>query len=199
MPDVINGHGETPHIAIAALPFVGTQHADGHLLGFAVIIPRNAGAEERRAVRAACAPLQHKGVHLSKVLGEWMVEVDLDPLARTLRPFTWTRPSLKWSSATPILLDRFPKKSMNVEDILRKSCERVGLPEPTDIGHSPFSQIPGVPPVPQFRLTRKPEERARWGVHATLTFPIPVKGPVLLGAGRFFGMGLMKPVENGDD
>jgi CRISPR-associated protein Csb2 len=199
MPDIINGHGEAPHIAIAALPFVGTQHADGHLMGFAVIVPRNAGAEERRAVRAACAPLQHKGVHLSKVIGDWRVEVDLDPLAQTLRPHQWTHPSLKWASVTPILLDRFPKKGAGVEDILRASCARIGLPEPTSIEHSPFSNIRGVAPVPQFRLIRKPEERARWGVHATLVFQTPVKGPVLLGAGRFFGMGLMKPVESGDD
>src|SRR5579872_4971893 len=27
IPDVISGHGDTPHIAIAALPFVGTAHA----------------------------------------------------------------------------------------------------------------------------------------------------------------------------
>jgi CRISPR-associated protein Csb2 len=199
IPDIINGHGETPHIAVIGLPFVGTEHADGHLLGFAVVLPRSAGPEDRRAVRAACARLQAKGVHLPGVLGNWTVEVELSPLAQALLPRTWNRASLRWASVTPILLDRFPsKKGPTVEEILRKSCERSGLPEP-EIEHSPYSKVPGVPPVPQFRLLRKREERARWGVHAELKFPVPVKGPVLLGAGRFFGMGLMKPIETGDD
>ena len=201
IPDVINGHGDAPHIAILGLPFVGTEHADGHLLGFAVAVPRNATSDERRAVRAACARLQRNGVHLPGVLGDWTVEVEMAPLAQALLPRTWTRPSLRWATVTPILLDRFPsKKGPTVEEILRLSCGRIGLPEPEVIEHSPYSKVRGVPPVPQFRLLRKKEERARWGVHAELRFPIPVKGPVLLGAGRFFGMGLMRPIEEvGDD
>lgn len=67
IPDVMNGHGDRPHIAIASLPFSG---ADGHLVGFAVILPRSAGSEERRAVHGACARLQDRGVHLSKVPGD---------------------------------------------------------------------------------------------------------------------------------
>ena len=68
------------------------------------------------------------------------------------------------------------------------------LPAPEAIEHGPYSRLDGVPPVPAFRLHRKSEERPRWGVHATLRFPVPVRGPVLLGAGRYFGLGLMRPV-----
>jgi CRISPR-associated protein Csb2 len=51
----------------------------------------------------------------------------------------------------------------------------------------------GVPPVPAFRLLRKNAERPRWGIHARLEFAAPVRGPVVLGAGRYFGLGLMRP------
>ena len=30
-------------------------------------------------------------------------------------------------------------------------------------------------------------------VHATVEFPRPVRGPLLLGAGRYFGLGLFRP------
>ena len=38
-------------------------------------------------------------------------------------------------------------------------------------------------------------------VHASLTFEHPVAGPLMLGTGRFLGLGLMRPVpmaESGD-
>jgi hypothetical protein len=38
-------------------------------------------------------------------------------------------------------------------------------------------------------------EPSRWAVHATLEFNVLVGGPVLIGAGRFLGMGLMKPAQ----
>lgn len=195
IPDVINGHGATPHIAIVALPFTGTPHADGHLMGFAVVLPRDATVSDRMAVRAACARVQAQGVHLPGVLGDWLVEIEMSPLASTLSERTWTRPSKEWKTVTPILLDKFPsKKGPTAEDVLRQSCGHIGLPQPW-IQHSPYSDLPGVPPVPQFRLIRKKEGRSRWGVHAHLRFPSAVRGPLLLGAGRFFGMGLLKPVE----
>ncbi len=142
---------------------------------------------------AAAAGLEDNGIHLSKTLGDWRVALDFSPAAQTLWPATWTRPSKRWASVTPILLDRFPKrKGPTVEDILTAACVRAGLPEPT-ISHGPYSVLSGVPAVPQFRLRRKKEERPRWGVHAVLEFPIKIRGPILLGAGRYFGLGLLKP------
>ena len=45
VPEWVSGHtpdgrpSQTPHIALLPLPFVGGEHADGHLLGFALAIP----------------------------------------------------------------------------------------------------------------------------------------------------------------
>lgn len=126
---------------------------------------------------------------------QWSVQVEIAPVAETLRPGTWSRESLRWATVTPILLDRFPKKKgPTVEDLIRLACAWVGLPEPGWVEHGPFSNLEGVPPVPEFKLIRKKGEQARWGVHAEVEFREPVRGPILLGAGRFFGMGLMKPV-----
>ena len=165
------------------------------------MLPRATAVTERRSVLAACAKLRQLQI---PGVCTWAVEgVDEMPLNQALRPATWTRPARRWKTVTPILLDRFPKKKgPTVEDILAYGCQHVGLPAPTKIEHSPYCQLPGVPPVPAFRLRRKPDERPRWGVHATLEFQVPVRGPLLLGAGRYFGLGMMRPEweqNNGDE
>jgi CRISPR-associated protein Csb2 len=196
--DMLNGHGVHPHCAFVPLPFAGYEHADGRLLGVGILLPRAISPQDRRKVFRACALLEK--INLRDALSLWTVELaGFDVLQRTLRPSTWVGPSLSWSTVTPILLDRFPKKSLGVEAILTSSCVRAGLPEPVDIAHQPYSTLAGVPPVPAFRLVRSKEEKPRWGVHATLRFGIPVRGPVAVGAGRYFGLGLMKPVQGDRD
>jgi CRISPR-associated protein Csb2 len=198
---LVHGHSGGTHCALIGLPFVGRQHADGHLMGFAVVFPRDTDVRERRTVLWACAELAQRGLQIPGV-GEWKLEtVDSTPLNYTLRPATWTRPARRWNSVTPILLDRFPKKKgPTVEEILAAACQRIGLPAPESIEHGPYSVLDGVPPVPAFRLQRKGDDRPRWGVHATMDFPFKVRGPILLGAGRYFGLGLMRPQgEQSDD
>jgi len=196
MSETIHGHhgGEGTHCAVTALPFVGGDHGDGHLLGFAIVPPRGANPEDRRAILSACDELMDNGLNIPGI-GNWDLEpADESALQVNLRARTWTHGARTWSSVTPILMDRFPKKKgPGVEQIVAASCVRIGLPEPVRVEHGPYSKIAGVPSVPAFRLQRSREERPRWGVHATVEFAMQVRGPVLLGAGRFFGLGLMRP------
>lgn len=196
MTDLLTGHGRHPHCAYVPLPFAGSDHADGRLMGIAVVVPRGVEREERRKVLATCGWLEI--IHLPKGLGVWKVEAAGEERATTLHA-TWAGPSLEWATATPILLDQFPKQKANrpgVEQIIAASCERVGLPAPESIEHGPYSWLEGVSPVPQFRLLRDQNDRPRWGVHAKVRFPHPVRGPVLLGAGRYFGLGLLRPLRS---
>jgi CRISPR-associated protein Csb2 len=197
---LLHGHNGDTHCAVAGLPFVGSPHADGHTMGFAVVLPRGASLDDRRLVLRACAELAEHGLHLPG-LGHWSLEPsEPDTIDWTLRPETWTRPSRAWQSATPILLDRFPKKNgPRVEEIVSASCRRVGLPDPVKIEHGPYAKLEGVPPVPAFRLHRAGEEKPRWAVHVRLAFAVPVRGPVLLGAGRYFGLGLLRPAKGDVD
>jgi CRISPR-associated protein Csb2 len=194
MTELIHGHNGDTHCAITALPFVGRDHADGHLMGFAVILPRKVSAADRRSVLAACEELGERGLHIPGI-GDWALDSsDETALQQALRPMTWTRPSRLWRTVTPILLDRFPKKNgATVEQIVAASCRRIGLAEPLRIEHGAYSKMEGVPPVPAFRLLRTKAEQPRWGIHARIEFAGPVRGPVVLGAGRYFGLGLMRP------
>jgi CRISPR-associated protein Csb2 len=187
-----SGHGAETHCAFAALPFVGHEYADGRLMGVAVVLPRTIGMAQRRKVLRACASIEK--LNMKDETAFWEVELcGLDIPQRSLRPQVWRGPSAAWASVTPILLDRFPKKNLPVEEILAVACERAGLPRPVEIVHGPFSGIHGVSPVSEFRLLRSRGEKPRWGVHAKVRFEEPVRGPILLGAGRFFGLGLLKP------
>lgn len=193
---MLSGHegelpGSAPHVAFAALPNVGGQFSDGRLMGLAVILPRSISRMDRRKALRACASLN--SMNLGDGLGEWELEIanfDVAPLA--LQTNTWMRRSLRWTSVTPILLDRYPKKDLTAEELLVTACQRAGLPLPShcSYGTHPDSDagLKGVPPVFAFAPSR-------WAIHATLEFRVAVKGPVLIGAGRFFGMGLMKPVQ----
>jgi len=202
--DMLNGHGSHPHCAFLALPFAGFRDAngeprgDGRLLGVGILLPKSISLQDRRRVLRVCSLLEK--INLRDALAMWEVSLaGFDVVPKTLQPATWAGPSLRWATVTPILLDRFPKKNLTVEDILASACERIGLPAPAEITHQPYSKLSGVPPVPAFRLLRDKDEKPRWGVHAILRFAAPVQGPVTLGAGRYFGLGLMKPIKGDRD
>ncbi len=163
-------------------------------MGCALLVPSDRDPIAAARVFAAAGKLNE--IALGRELGRWQVELaDEEPLPHSLRTSTWCKASRIWKSVTPVLLDRFPKRKLPVEEIISRSCERVQLPRPTAVTHGAYSDLAGVPPVPRFRLLRRGEIKPRWGVHATVEFDEPVKGPLLLGAGRHFGLGLFRPVE----
>jgi len=190
---LLHGHKEGAHCAWVPLPFAGWPHADGRILGLALVIPR--GAERGERTKAVLAAGSIKTIHLPRPLEPWTVEV-VGPEAEvwTLDADSWRGPARTWSTVTPILLDRFPKPRYGVQDIVDASCEHIGLPRPVKIIHGPYPELEGVPAVPEFRLLRRAGDRPRWAVHATLSFASPVVGPILLGAGRYFGLGLLRPM-----
>ncbi|WP_066908104.1 type I-G CRISPR-associated protein Csb2 [Millisia brevis] len=131
----------------------------------------------------------------------------------------WARSGREWSTVTPIALDRHPKVSRSadfdalnaaVAPVVAGMLTRAGLPEPVEILASPVAMWPSVPPVaggagggrpgrrtfPQYRVGNDPQRR-RFTTHLTVRFAEPVAGPLIVGAGRYFGYGLMLPAPGG--
>ena len=210
-PALISGH--TPdgaplpgdHLAIVPLPYVGSERATGDLLGVALIPPAGLDLDQLRPLHAAIAAWeQAEGAHgdsprLRLNLGRagvWICERVLDRERRVnLREPTWTRRSTSWASATPVLLDRYPG-TRDAEGRARASivaaCERIGLPAPVVVEFSGAPFFRGSAPARRFR--RRPGTRdTRPLIHVGLEFSEPVRGPVLLGAGRYRGLGLFRP------
>ena len=211
VPEWVSGHtpdgrpSQEPHLAFLPLPFVGSEHADGHLLGFALAIPKSVDQSEQRRCLGPVLGFDEDGsprrVHLYHGANfEWLLEMEdraSPPIA--LRSEVWTRPARRWATVTPIVFDRHPKGSGRegqAERMVEEACERIGLPRPVDAVLSQVSLHIGVPHSRSFPAMRRKSDNGRLQhVHTVVTFPEPVAGPVIMGAGRYRGYGLCRPVQ----
>lgn len=210
IPEVLSGHdgqapSEHPHIAILPLPFVGRQYAHGGIIGIAVAVPRDIGTADRQRLLRSLAALRAEGLRLG-ALGDWKLEPSQTAAERdTLRDRVWTANpggARQWATVTPYVFDRHakakdkPAYQRELADSVRQSWERVRESEAAllSVSITPVSAHLGAPPAHEFpRLERKDGSQCRH-THAVLTFDQPVVGPVLLGAGRYRGYGLCRPL-----
>lgn len=134
--------------------------------------------------------------------GEWFeCTLELETRERppaNLRPATWTSVSDVWASVTPVVLNRHFKgvdKWERAAESVKDACEHIGLPRPREVLLHPVSRVEGVPHSREFpQLTRKRDGGRQSHSHAVVIFDVPVAGPVLIGAGRFRGYGLCRPI-----
>ncbi|GBD31886.1 hypothetical protein HRbin33_00847 [bacterium HR33] len=203
---IVSGHGADggplgePHLALIPLAFVGHPNADGHLVGLAAVLPAGLDPEERRQVLRI---LGRVGELKLGALGVWGLVRELsDRPPWNLRPETWTahpEGATHWSTVTPVAFDRHPKAKdrgeyqREVSAMIADACTGIGLPRPREVVATPVSAHLGVPPGHVFpRLARK-DGSDRRHAHAILVFGEPVRGPVLIGAGRYRGYGIARP------
>jgi CRISPR-associated protein Csb2 len=197
-PAALTGHQpegpptRDPHIALVPLAFVNSRYADGSLKGAALVLPRDSEGSLRRLLMSAVdAPWQ---LHLGPLgsIGIRRVE-EPDNELQSLRFSSYTPAAICWATVTPLVLDRHAKKKgPTVQAIIGESCTRIGLPHPTDIQVGPMSPFTGVPRLQDFHGQAKQTD-GRVRTHVLLRFPVPVSGPMLLGAGRFIGLGVCMP------
>jgi len=198
-PAVLHGHGADgrPHVAFLALPDVGGEHSDGHLLGLAVAVPELPAAQRAAVIRAVLGLRRQdrNGMVELGVPGIGAVELIYQPgLVRPwgASPQRWRRGSRHWVSATPVVADRYPKRPSQVEAEIRASLRRVGLPEPVSLEISTEPLIQGAARLRPHDLPAR--AKGRLFRHVAVTFERHVSGPVLVGAGRYLGVGLLAPV-----
>ena len=210
-PEWFSGHRldgkptASPHMALAPLPFVGAPHADGRIMGLALILPRELNPDEAGRGLDSILHERDTGLPRSHRLfdGQWLeCIVELDTRERppvNLDPRTWTSCSRTWASATPVVLNRhFDGKDRwaRAAESLKDAFRHIGLPRPTEVLLHPVSPVEGVPHAREFpRLTRKRDNGRQSHAHAVIVFDTPVTGPVLVGAGRFRGYGLCRPMD----
>lgn len=202
-PDGRRSERDGGHLAIFPLPHIGRPHADGHLLGLALAIPRDI---PRKDLFACLSGLFFDEIGWPKQirltlgrLGECVLEMDEGQTPRAaLRPATWLGPARLWATATPIALDRHIKSRQSVrelEEIIKVSCRRIGLPEPQAVVPAPVPIFTGALSSREMpRIRRKTDGGHVYHTHAVITFPCEVQGPLLIGSGRYRGYGLCRPL-----
>ena len=211
--EAISGHSagggalQGPHLAILPMANVGWgRYSDGELMGIALVMPRisSYGADERRQLRRAVSGLLDSGGSLRMGrFGSMSLRRD-DGSRSSLLPDRYAAVSRVWASVTPVVLDHHPKKGHSAEDIIADGCERVNLPRPASVFVSRHSRVSGAPPAFAGKgrdkdwLPPKPGFLDnKFVCHAVVTFDRDVRGPVLLGAARYYGMGMFVPLWGG--
>jgi CRISPR-associated protein Csb2 len=218
VPEWISGHAlggqrsEMDHLAFVPLPHVGFEHADGHLLGLALVVPRNVQDKEVDSafrgilfsVNECAEPIEIR-LTLGKV-GSLALELDNRPKRPVaLQSEIWTAEMEKvsarrWATVTPIAFDRHPKSRDpwdEIEQAIRSATSRIGVGDAlTSVTLSPVSLFMGSPTNRGFPNLQRKSGGNIHHTHAILTFRESIIGPLLLGAGRYRGYGLCRPLRN---
>jgi CRISPR-associated protein Csb2 len=199
----VHGHGArgTVQCAFLALPFVGHRHSDGHIVGLAIAIPELPRADLQE-LWTAVGTVVGSGLG-SRSLGQFQlrryngVELRRAPLA--LQPWRWLRESTAWVTVYPAVFDRYIKRPEELEEVVRVTVRNSGYPDPVAVTVSlrPFSGVvrgaldlqPGETIRPGHREGFRPYR------HLILRFARPVRGPVVIGSMRHYGLGLCLPLE----
>ena len=212
---------QKPHLAIVPMANVGWKnYSDGRLLGMALVLPKksNYGTTERRQLLQAVSKLlesdklrdkdqpsndapNREGLEMNPH-GRITLRRD-DGLRSSLRPDRYVTKAKTWVSATPVVLDQHPKKNHSAEEIIVRSCVNIGFPRPDMVKVSRYSMVSGAPAAYLARksikgwLSPKPEMfDNRFVCHVMLSFTAEICGPVIIGAGRYYGMGLCLPYDS---
>ena len=218
IPAFVSGHESdgtllrAPHLGIVPMAFGGSPHADGRVFGFALVPMAQTALREISGLRAAfeeVAPYDHGS---ERRILELKYTPHREPLLlspagaaskRSLEPGPYLQPARVWASLTPIVLDRHLKRydEGRVRELIARSCTNIGLPRPDPgcIQAGKHSAVEGAPPAwprpdaPPWTRWRVPDPLAtRLLIHAVIDFGRAVAGPVMLGAGRFSGLGLCR-------
>lgn len=209
--EVLTGHhpitkarSEHPHLAILPLAFVGREHATGGILGLGFALPETITPTERQHFNKALANLCKNDLLLDQK-GRWALERPDD--RDTFRPTQWTGESEGadlWATVTPFVYDRHAKakdKAAYQDELaagIHEAWQNVKHPDnPATLSEviiTPVSAHLGALPAHAYPRLRRKDGSERRHCHAILRFDQPISGPLILGAGRYRGYGLCRPM-----
>jgi CRISPR-associated protein Csb2 len=177
---------------------------------FELLLPGISGPPQRYR-------LNDLGIDRAPGSGPAWLASDLSARRKTTTRRYWCYPARRWLTVTPIALDRFPgnlrsqdsrireRAQAEAEASIARACSFAGFPANptvtirldaplTSLPDAPFSaRSSGARPSWRYPGYRSAGGRPRVCVHAEIEFDQPVNGPVLVGAGRYFGYGLCLP------
>ena len=196
-PRVLHGHGFPGSgydlARFLALPDVGYRWSRGRIHGLALWLPpATPPLEASRARDAAWEVRRLVGPGVNVAASRWD---RLDQLLAA-RPKRWQRGSSRWATAFPAVHER--RGRVGLTEVARW-CRHAGLPDPVAVrlARAPF--VPGGIDLAPVEVNRPGRPKLPYS-HVELLFGAPVRGPVVIGAGRQRGLGLCVQVdETADD
>ena len=198
-PAWFHGHGlsetgrEWQLARFLPLPNVGSTYSDGRIHGVAVWIPPGVDEVEARRVAESVRSVTHLAG-----MTERLVVADQQDRRRWVwatNSSRWSRPSRQWATAFPAVSDRHgPVRLLDAADVARW-CRQAGLPEPVAARVSRKPLLSGAVDLSQPETTRPGHKQTRPWAHVEMYFAEKVRGPVVVGAARSYGLGLCAPVD----
>lgn len=189
IPAIFSGHDMPEgnrHRHAFYLPW--DSNCDGHIDRVLLHVPDGMQAEARRIVEGVRKLWIHDG-------GEWCLileSVGGPEIASIL-----TQPSKVWESVTPYLHPWHVKKGFDIEAQIKRECRKRGTPEPVSL--ESFYEVEvgknrkrRTIHFRRFRNRRVLIQPDRLGSFWRLSFTEPVQGPLALGFGCHFGLGLFQ-------
>ena len=192
IPQLLSGH-DLPkgnwHQHAFYLPF--DANGDGRIDRLIVHVPAGMGLVERQILERLSR------IWLAGGGGEWRLALEVIGSAKDGGQLM--NRAMVWQSVTPYLHPWHVKKTLGIEEQIRRECRQRHLPQPTAIERLEFIRIgrEARPRRPihfrRFRSKHGLHQPDRRGSFWKLTFPEPVQGPLALGFGCHFGLGLFAP------
>ena len=185
------GHGAENRIRVAPLPTVGHRHADGWVRRVMLTAPLGVHGDAWTDVvaRLSGAPLVGEGAR-----GVTAVLAPLAPGDAVLRRFR--AEARRWTTATPVVLPGRDHRRGRARPhralrrLLRHAAIAGALLESATL--EPAPRVAGSAPANRYR---RPRHLAHYPVaHLSVTWRTAIVGPLALGAGTGYGLGLLVPV-----
>lgn len=192
------------HLAYVPLIYAGSDWSDGLISGCGVGVPHDITVDEEMILGRLLNRLTSISLRgESRSVAQTTAKADR---SFTLTPSRWSRPSRSWATVTPMEF-RWPKGRLNdlslsrdqlidLGNQVRQFCEWSSLPTPTQIDFDPQPWFRGSTLAQKFISSNHLKGRqSGYMSHVKLMFDSPVRGPLVLGRGANFGIGVFSPIE----
>ena len=191
IPPIFSGHNlpaDNRHEHAFFLPW--DSNDDGHIDRVLIHVPACFEGTERRVIESLRKIWMRNG-------GKWRLL--LEGIGTSEVGGEITQESQSWQSVTPYLHPWHIKKKFGIGDQIERECRERDLPRPAQIDYLETIQVGKQQPrrpihFHRFRSKRGLTQPDRRGSFLRVTFDEPLVGPLALGFGCHFGLGLFKPV-----
>jgi CRISPR-associated protein Csb2 len=191
--DVDGGILRDGHMAIVPLPRVDDKFADGDVVGVGLLLPRSLSDQDYNTFIGGLGRWLGNGGHVDIGRIRWTLEVAHDDHRMSLRDTRYSGAANVWTSVTPVVFDRHPRRNLGVGDVVRSMCADVGLPVPTHVEATRHGQLTGSADSGKHALGQRDYFGRNLISHVRIQWPRKVPGPIVLGRGRYFGLGVLLP------
>jgi CRISPR-associated protein Csb2 len=211
--ELISGHApdgsssRNPHLAIVPLPSLnrqGTARGQVHRFALAGYANEERANEAREIYETLFRSLSHREIqHDGKTTGLYLTS---HPSRSDKMWSLYESASMAWATALPAAFaskfdvpkslagnDRYQKRVAEVAKLVKRALRLQGIPP--EIAEATEVLVTASPIVPKtHRAEHYDAEGKTYRSHLRLLFPCEVKGPIIIGDGRYSGFGLCFPL-----